>query len=157
MAFRNYKLLGKKERVTSEEAFQFYRKRAKHRHKPTHAEKKHSAKIINTIYEKVRDAAIEYEGGVYAPNFFYIIPQPFPKKGLIEAVTEGGGYRKTMNLHTGGLLYSIIFVNLLPDKRHRIWDMTNGYFSGIRKKLSSMLKEFNPSYLFSLDSLRKVL
>ena len=63
MAYRNYKLLGKKEYITSEEAFQFYRKRAKHRDKPTNYEKKHFEKILNAIYGKISEAVVEYEGG----------------------------------------------------------------------------------------------
>ncbi|MCB1711756.1 MAG: hypothetical protein KDH96_04530 [Candidatus Riesia sp.] len=156
MAYRNYKLLGKKEYITSEEAFQFYRKRAKHRDKPTNYEKKHFAKILNAIYGKISDAVVEYEGGVYCPNYFYIVPQPFPNKLLVDIVDSKGNHRSTMNVHTEGLLFSIIFVNLLSAKKHRIWDMTNSYFSGIRQKLTKTLKEYNPSYLFSLDTLRKV-
>lgn len=154
--YTNYKVLGKKERVVGEEAFKFYRRNAKHRDATTNNESKHLSTILNSIYSKVSKAAIENEGGVYAPGFFYIIPQPFPKKSFIKILQPGGGYRGTMNLHTDGLIYSLVFVNILPKNTYRIWDMTNSYFSNIRKSLSKTLKEYNPNYLFSLGTLRKI-
>ena len=90
MVFRNTKLVGSKKSLTDQEAFIYYRDRAKKRNKKLTTEKKDYAKIINSIYKKVRRDAIEYQGGIYAPSFFYISPQPYPKKTFMKILQKGG-------------------------------------------------------------------
>ena len=115
--FNTYKIVGDKVSVIDHKAFQFYLENSKTRDKKKINENRHYAKIISSIYSKVADAVIESEGGVYIDNMFYIIPQPYPKKGFIR-ITNGKTLKGTMNLHTEGKIYSILFINLFRDKKH---------------------------------------
>ena len=99
-------------------------------------------------------AVIESEGGVYAKNMFYIIPQPYPKKAFIR-VTNGKSLKGTMNLHTDGKIHSIFFINLFKEKRHKVWDMYNAFYKSVTKPFSDFLKKFSPRYIFSLNSIIK--
>jgi hypothetical protein len=152
----DYKLLGDKKYSINDEAYTFYKERANHRDKKKTRARRHLASIIKSIYSKVAEAAIDYEAGVYAPGYFYIIPQPYPSRKPVLIAGEGGKLISTMNSHSEGSVYSLIFVNLLAGRHRRVWDMTNSFFKGVRKKLTTRLKEDEPKYLFALDSLKKV-
>lgn len=152
----NYKLVGKKASTTGREAFDFYKKESIHRNKKEMREPKNMAKVLNLIYEKVRDGAVEYEGGVYAPSYFYMIPQPFPNKRFIKVLQKGGEYKGTLNVKTGGRVFTLLFVNIFSKKEHRMWDMSNSFFDTLKSKFSKFIKSNSFRYLFSLHTLKKV-
>lgn len=156
MIYRNTKLVGNKKTLVSQEAYKYYRERAKRRDKEKTNERKHFAKTLNNIYRKVRDQSLEFEGGVYAPSYFYIVPQPYPQKKFVKVLQKGGEYRGTLNIPTKGRVYTLLFVNLLTGKKRKLWDMSGTFFPKIREKMSNRLKEQKVRYLFSLDTLKKV-
>ena len=156
MIYTNYKLLGKRASVTDREAFDFYKKNSVHRDKKNMAEPKNMAKVLNLIYEKVKNGTIEYEGGVYAPSYFYTIPQPYPKEGFIKILQQGGEYRGTLNLKTGKKVFTILFVNIFSKKEYRMWDMSNSFLNTMKSKFSKYIKKNSFRYLFSLHTLKKV-
>jgi hypothetical protein len=150
--FNTYKIVGDRASVINHDAFSFYKDRAQYRDKKIINENRHYAKIISSIYEKIANDVVQYEGGVYAKGMFYIIPQPYPKKMFIK-VTNGKELKGTMNLHTNGKVCSIFFVNLFSKTKYKCWDMYNGFFKSVTKKFSDFLKSDSPKYIFSLDSI----
>jgi len=154
--FNTYKILGDKVSVIDHDAFTFYLQNSKIRNKKRIKENRHYAKMISSIYDKISRAVIEQEGGVFVKNMFYIIPQPYPDKSFVR-ITDGEKLKGTMNLHTDGKIYSIVFVNLFSNKMYKAWDMSNGFYRSLTKPFSNFLKEFSPKYLFSLHSINKII
>lgn len=154
--FNTFKILGKKRSVIDHDAFRFYLGKSTVRNKKRIKEERHYAKMISSIYKKISESVIENEGGVFVNNMFYIIPQPYPEKTFVK-ITDGKKLKGTMNLHTGGKIYSLIFVNLFSRKEHRVWDMSSGFYNKLKKDFSDFLKKFSPTYIFSLDSISKII
>ena len=61
-----------------------------------------------------------------------------------------------MNINTERRVYTLLFVNLLPNKTARLWDMSGAYFNKIREKMTEKLKSGKANYMFVLDTLKKV-
>src|SRR5690554_6368761 len=156
MAYRNIKLVGKKETLVSQEAFNYYREHSKKRNKALTSERKDFAKLLNSIYRKVREGAIEYKGDVYAENFFYVIPQPYPKKRFMKVLQKGGENKGTLNVHTDRRVCTLLFVNILPGTKNKMCDMSGAVFKKMTEKMVETLTAGGAKYIFSLDTLNKI-
>ena len=150
--FYNYKVVGKKKSLVDYDFFKFYSENSKHRKAGFLA--RDLATVMSSIYKKVSESIVEYEGGVYAREMFYIIPQPYPDKAFIK-VTNGYKFRGTMNLHTEGKIYGLLFVNLFPGYQNKVWDMYNSFHRKLKRTFSKFLKNNKPTYKFSLHSIFK--
>ena len=148
--FISYRLVGNKKSVIDKDAYDYYTQNSKKRDKSKINQNRHFAKIINSIYKKVAENAVTYEGGIYAKEMFYIIPQPYPQK-LFVRLTDGETLRGTMNLHTDNKIYSIFFVNLFPGTKYKCWDMYNSFFKNIKSRLSEILHGGSAKYIYSLN------
>lgn len=148
--YRNKKLVGNKSIITDYESYAFYRDNSKNRKKENTPNYVAYSGILNKIYDKVAEAIPEYEGGVYANNFFYIVPQALPKKQVAYIPTKNG-LKTTLNHHSDGKIYKIIFVNLLLERKFQVWDAK--FFSSVKRKVSEKIKSFTVDYKFVLHSI----
>ena len=108
-------------------------------------------RITRKIWNKIADASLEYEGGVYAKDFFYMIPQVIDNQPFVELY---GGKIKT-NFHTNGDIYSPIFCNLFKRFNHSCRSLDGCYVEGYKSKLKKIIDKFVPKYYFILPILLK--
>lgn len=148
--YRNHKVVGNKELLTDYKSYAFYRDKAKYRNKKNTPNFVAYSGVLNSIYEKVAESIPEYEGGVYANNFFYIIPQALPKKSLT-FIPSKDGLKSTLNSHSDGKIYKILFINLLLEKKYQVWDAM--FFNSVKQKVSQKIRDFYVNYKFVLNSI----
>lgn len=152
--FKNINLITKSHSATDSDAYDFYKKNAKHRDYKNIRHYTHYSSVIGKIYNKIREGALEYEGGVYIKNFAYIIPQKLPQK--VAAVTMENGKKKIkFNSHSDEHVYTLMFVNLVNNIKQRFWTMDGKFSKKFRHMLSEKLKKGDNNYKFSLDTLLK--
>lgn len=151
---KNVKIFGKRYSVCDHKAYVYYRDNSKFRNKENTPHFVEYGKIISEIYRKVSEDITEYTHGVYAKNYFYCIPNAYPQKTMFKTGTKEG-LKTTMNAHTKGKAYTILFVNLFSNKSYWMWQMDYSFFGKIKKRLVYLLKNERPEYKFSLDTLLK--
>lgn len=108
-------------------------------------------RIVRKIWKRIADYSIEYNSGVYAKNFFYLIPQVVDNRPFIEM---GNGKIRT-NSHTNGDVYTPIFCNLFNRFDQVCWSLDGTYVKSYTEKLSNKIDEFVPKYYFILSTLIK--
>ena len=153
--YRSKKLVGKKYKVVDHKAYVYYREKSKHRNKKNVKDFVDHGRIIGSIYKKISNDISEYEGGVFAKRFMYIIPQLYPNKSVATIPSEDG-FDYTSNAHTQGRFATILFINLFPGNSYEFWSMDGSFYKDLKSRVSKKFKEFRPKYLFSLNSLLRV-
>jgi len=108
-------------------------------------------RIVRKIWKKVAEDSVTYESGVYAKNFFYLVPQVVTNQPFVEFPK---GKIKT-NAHTKGDIYAPIFCNLLQKFDHTCWSLDGCYVRTYTKRLSNIINKFIPRYYFILPTLLK--
>lgn len=147
----NYKPIMKGVSIVGREAYTDYRLTSKVRDPKKFTYYTDYRRITRKIWNKIAEASIEYEGGVYAKDFFYLIPQVVANMPFIEAY---GGKIKTTS-HTDGDIYSPIFCNLFRKFNHSCWSIEGTYVKSYKNKLVDTINRFVPKYYFMLSVLLK--
>lgn len=153
--FKNSVVIGEKKKVTDYNAYTFYRKNAKHRKVKSTPNFIEYGKIITSIYKKTSNSITEYEGGVYANNFFYITGMQYPKKNIMKTFSKGGGMKDTINTHSNNKTSTLLFINLISDKKYWAWGMDYMFYRKLRTRFSETLRNIRPNYKFVLDTIIK--
>lgn len=109
------------------------------------------SRVIRKIWKKIADYSIEYESGVYAENFFYLVPQVIAKVPYIRM----GNRRIKTNRNTDNNVYTPIFCNLFGRLNHFSWSLDGTFMRPYKKKLKKQIDKYNPRYYFILNTLRK--
>lgn len=108
-------------------------------------------RITRKIWKRIAEDSVTYESGVYAHNFFYLVPQVVYNKPFVKA---GNGKLKT-NSHTGGDIYSPIFCNTMKTFKYFCWSVDGCFTDSFKAKLIETINKFVPKYYFILDTLLK--
>ena len=108
-------------------------------------------RITRKIWKKIAEASVEHESGVYAKDFFYLIPQVISNKPFVELPN---GKIKT-NYHTNGDSYTPIFCNLFKKFNHFCWSLDGCYTESYTERLHDVINKFVPKYYFMLPTLIK--
>ena len=137
--------------IVGKEAYKDYRLTSKIRDPKKFTYYTDYRRITRKIWSKIADASVNYEGGVYAKDFFYIVPQVVANLPFVEVY---GGKIKT-NSHTEGNIYSPIFCNIFKRFDHLCWSLDGTYTDGYKKKLTDIVNRFVPKYYFMLPILLK--
>lgn len=147
----NYKPVEKPVSIVGREACEDYRKWSVVRNPSNISYYTDYRRITRKIWKKVAEASINYESGVYAKDFFYIVPQVIANKPFIELAN---GRIKTNDV-TGGDMYTPIFCNLFKKLNHFCWALDGGFLQEYKGKLKEIINKFVPKYYFILPILRK--
>jgi hypothetical protein len=113
-------------------------------------------KIVREIWAEIAQSAIEYEGGVYDHRFLYFTSHHYPGTGPINLIRQGQSRKIIFNKHTEGRVFGIVYCNIMPHPRHRIWIPDRSYINSYRTKFSNYYIENNPIYTFNLPTLKKL-
>mgnify|MGYP000303645858 CR=1 FL=1 len=135
--------------IVGKEAYKDYRLTSKIRDPKKFTYYTDYRRIVRKIWNKVAEASMEYESGVYAKDFFYFIPQVVDNQPFVELY---GGKIKT-NSHTNGDIYSPIFCNLFKRFNHSCWSLDGTYTKSYKEKLKNTINKFVPKYYFILPIL----
>lgn len=146
-----YKPIHKGISIVGKEAYKDYRLNSKIRDPRKFTYFTDYRRITRKIWNKIASSSMEYEGGVYAKNFFYIVPQIVNNQPFIELYN---GKIKT-NSHTNGNIYSPIFCNIFPRFDHLCWSVDGTYTESYKKKFTNIINKFVPKYYFMLPILLK--
>lgn len=147
-------LVGDKVLLTDKKAYEFYKKHQMFRDAKVVDSQKKYAKILNALYKSIRKSAIEYEGGVYDKTYFYIIPQPCFTRQRLSPTKTSEGRDFTMNLHSNGYAYTLLFCNLLQTKTAFFYEISKTFNDKFKSLFSTFMFKHSPKYLFSLSTLK---
>lgn len=106
-------------------------------------------RITRKIWKKIAEYSLTYESGVYAKNFFYLVPQVIANKSFIELPN---GKIRSNNL-TKGDIYTPIFCNIFSNLKHFCWSLDGTYVDSYTQKLHETINKFVPKYYFILPKL----
>ncbi len=137
--------------IVGEEAYRDYRLTSKVRVPKKFKDFTTYRGITRKIWKKIAEASVSYESGVYAKNFFYLVPQVMDNKPFIELAN--GKIRS--NDHTNGDMYSTIFCNLLKKFDHYCWALEGPFVESYLSRLNKTINKFVPKYYFILPTLIK--
>lgn len=146
-----YKPVHKGISIVNDEAFQDYKKWSKIRDPKKFNYFSDYRKVARKIWEKISEASINNDSGVYDKDFLYLIPQVIANRPFVELPN---GKIKT-NSHTDGNMYTPIFCNLFKKLNHFCWSIEGTYTDGYKKKLRDKINEEAPKYYFILPTLIK--
>jgi len=108
-------------------------------------------RIVRKIWKKVAEDSVNYESGVYAKGFFYLIPQVIANRAYIELPN---GKIKS-NIHTGGDIYTPIFCNLFRNFNNFCWSLDGCFVPTYTDRLKEVINRELPRYYFMLNTLIK--
>lgn len=137
--------------ITDKEAFSDYREYSKIRDPKKFNYYTDYRRVVRKIWKKVAENSVTYESGVYAKDFFYLVPQVIANKPFVH--TKGGKIK--LNDHTDGDIYTPIFCNLFKSYNHFCWSLDGCFVRTYTKKLTEMIDKFVPKYYFILPTLMK--
>lgn len=148
---RRHKPVTKGVSIVGKEAYADYMEFSKIRDPKKFTYYKDYGRITRKIWKKIAEDSMEYESGVYAPKFFYLIPQVIANRPYIE--TRGGEIQS--NDHTNGDMYTPVFCNLMYNVRYKIWYLDGTYVHSYIKRLTEKIRASVPTYYFILMTLLK--
>lgn len=149
--FSEYKPVHKGVSIVGKEAYLDYRLSSKVRDPKKFDYYTDYRRITRKIWKKIAEASVNYESGVYAKDFFYLVPQVVGNKPFIELPN---GKIKT-NSHTNGDMYGPIFCNLFKDFNNFCWSVDGCFVDSYTDRLHEVINKFVPKYYFILPTLRK--
>lgn len=147
----NYKPVHIGVSIVGKEAYTDYRLSSKVRDPKKFTYYTDYRRITRKIWKKIAEDSVNYESGVYAKKFFYLIPQVISNSPFIEMPN---GKIKT-NSHTNGDSYTPIFCNLFNDFQHSCWSVDGCYVRSYKERLNLIIEKFVPKYYFILPTLLK--
>ena len=146
-----YKPVHKGVSIVGEEAYEDYRSTSKIRNPKNVSFFTDYRRIARKIWKKIAENSVEFESGVYAKKFFYLVPQVIDNKPFIELPN---GRIKT-NSHTDGDMYTPIFCNLFKNLEHYCWSIDGCFVQSYKDKLTEKVNREAPKYYFILPTLIK--
>lgn len=146
-----YKPVHKGVSIVGEEAYKDYRENSKVRNSKNVSYFTDYRRIARKIWSKIAKDSVEFESGVYAKGFLYLIPQVIDNKPFIELPN---GRIKT-NTHTDGDMYTPIFCNLFKKLDHYCWSLDGCFTEGYKDKMKKKINDEAPKYYFILPTLIK--
>jgi hypothetical protein len=146
-----WRAVEKGECITGKEAYKDYRLNSKIRDPKKFDYYTDYKRITRKIWKRVAQDSVEYEGGVYAKGFFYIVPEVIAN---IAFATNrfNKNYVDPMR-STGGDMYTILFVNLFREFKYNFWSMDGLFTQNYKKRASKLFRKIRPKYKFLLDTL----
>lgn len=137
--------------ITDKEAYYDYKNTSTVRDPKKIRYYKDYRRIVRKIWKKVAENSIEYESGVYAKDFFYLVPQVISNQPYVELLNG----KITTNSHTDGDIYAPIFCNLFKRFNHFCWSLDGCFVGSYKSKLSETINKFAPKYYFILPTILK--
>lgn len=88
-------------KITSEEAYRYYRENSKIRKPSKFKDSRDFKKVIRSIFQKASIYGLQYSGGVYLKNFFYFVPIHYPRVSVkSKYLYMSHGFRVYRPIHT---------------------------------------------------------
>ncbi len=120
-----------------QEAFTYYRKKAKHRNKKNTIRATYHRTVMTAFWKKVEKKMLEHKGGVVVDNFGYFCIGMTPVKTFVNKKRAKGRHT---NPHTKSRTYFPLFIPNLKNKTMKVFTMDRSFSrQNIRVPLSERL------------------
>lgn len=151
MRFKDHRPVERGVSIVGKEANAHYKKWSKVRKPKNFYSFADYRRITRKIWKKVALASVEYESGVYAKDFFYIVPQVIDNQPYI----IGPDGKIKSNHHTNGDIYTPIYCNLFKRYNHFCWSVDGSFVKSYKQYFKQVIEKYVPKYYFILASLKK--